>query len=144
MSDMSSLSHEYSSTTDFSHEVNRAVLLLKKLHHGTPPEWLDPSEVSKAGRLIRGLVARLLQRMGESVGKEEIPKESPVIPEDVQMRLEEKQSGNLEYFIEDLLGLRQTLAHGSDLSAKELELLDSICAVADASASATFCKLQAR
>lgn len=144
MSDMSSLSHEYASTTDFSHHVNQAVLLLKKRYHGSEFDRLDAEELANAASLIQRIVVRLLQRLGAHDGDDQTGDGSPVIPEDILIRLEEKQCGNLEYLIDDLTQLRKSLAHGSDLNAVELELLDSICEVADASASATFRKLGRR
>ncbi len=67
-----------------------------------------------------------------------------VLPEDVLVRLEEKQRASLEYFKDDLMKLNESLSSESELSPAEIELLDSICEVADASASATFRKLWRR
>jgi hypothetical protein len=142
MSDMSSLSHNYASTTDFSHHVKQAVLILKKLHFGSGRGVAEENSV-KASALVAGMVRRLLQRMGAEVGKG-TSQEAVVIPEDVLTRMEEKQRGNLEYFKDDLVKLNETLSRGGDLSAAEIDLLDSICDVADASASATFRKLWRR
>ena len=54
MSDMSSLSHEYASTTDFSRQINHAVLLLKKRclrgESAVPPsEELEDAQLRAAG-----------------------------------------------------------------------------------------------
>lgn len=141
MSDMSSLSHEYASTTDFSHHVNQAVLLLKKKFLGST-EGLDAQQFAEALELVAGIVHRLLRRLGADVEGE--PDSSAVIPEDVLIRLEDKQRGSLEYFMDDLTKLYDSLTSGSELSPEEIELLDSICEVADASASATFRKLWRR
>ena len=142
MSDMSSLSHNYASTTDFSHHLNKAVLLLKKKYLGSGKGIAD-SDFAEACALVAGMVRRLLERMGASVGRSD-SLEMVVIPEDVLTRMEEKQRGNLEYFMDDLAKLNETLSRGDDLTAQEIELLDSICEVADASASATFRKLWRR
>ncbi|QDU05722.1 hypothetical protein V6x_54630 [Gimesia chilikensis] len=142
MSDMSSLSHEYASTTDFSHHVNQAVLTLKKQYLGGG-KGVDANDFADASRLVHGMVRRLLQRLGALVE----PSQSQgltSIPEDVLTRLEEKQSGNMEYFLEDLVKLEESLSESSDLCASEINLLDTICEVADASASATFRKLWRR
>ena len=142
MSDMSSLSHNYASTTDFSHHLNQAVLLLKKKCLGSGKGGTD-SKFAEASVLVAGTVRRLLERMGENV-RESDSSEMVVIPEDVLTRIEEKQRGNLEYFMDDLTKLNGSLSRGNDLTAQEIELLDSICEVADASASATFRKLWRR
>jgi hypothetical protein len=143
MSDMSSLSHEYASTTDFSHHVNHAVLLLKKRYLGNAV-GLSEKEVSEAVELVSGIVGHLLQRLGVDVGRRDLNREEYVIPEDVLVRVEERQRGNREYFVDDLKRLDESLSSGSDLSPAEIELLDAICEVADASASATFRKLWRR
>lgn len=146
MSDMSSLSHEYASTTDFSHQVNQAVLLVKKLIHGRKQTEVDTPNLAHAFRLIEGIVVRLLQRLGSDDIQLDDDAEAklPNIPEDVLIRLEEQEQGNLEYFIDDLRSLRDSLVHSVELTAKQVEILDSICEVADASASATFRKLWRR
>ena len=144
MSDMSSLSHEYASTTDFSHHVNQAVLLLKKRYHGSKSDRLDAEELTNAASLIEGIVVRLLRRLGANDDDDQAGDDLPVLPEDILIRLEEKQRGNLEYFIDDLTQLRESLAQGSNLNAVQFEILDSICEVSDASASATFRKLWRR
>ena len=66
------------------------------------------------------------------------------MPEDVVLRIEERQRGNLDYFTQDLAELEQTIASAAPLGTEELTLLDSICEAADASASATFRKLWRR
>lgn len=142
MSDMSSLSHNYASTTDFSHHVNQAVLILKKRHLGSG-KGISEKESAEAWALVASMVRHLLQRMGVDVQKGG-SQVAVMIPEDVLSRLEEKQRGNLEYFVEDLVKLDETLTRGDELNAAEIELLDSICEVADASASATFRKLWRR
>ena len=75
------------------------------------------------------------------------PRRSPIdraIPEDVLARLEEKQRGNMEYFLDDLAKLEESLSKRSELRSSDIELLDTVCEVADASASATFRKLWRR
>lgn len=142
MSDMSSLSHEYASTTDFSHHVNQAALILKKQYLGGG-KGVGSKEFADASRLVHGMVRRLLQRLGVTV-KPSKPLDAVAIPEDVLTRLEERQRGNMEYFLDDLAKLEKSLSDGDELSVADIELLDSVCEVADASASATFRKLWRR
>lgn len=145
MSDMSSLSHEFASTTDFSHHVNQAVLLLKKNFHGSKQAELNAQSLAKAFSLIEGIVVRLLQRLDRQ--SESVSADSgiiPEIPEDILSRLEEKEQGNLSYFIDDLMSLQKALTYKDGLTANQIRMLESICEVADASASATFRKLWRR
>jgi len=142
MSDMSSLSHNYASTTDFSHHVNQAVLTLKKQYLGGG-KGVDAEDFANASRLVHGMVRSLLQRLGVAVQPSQL-EDLVSIPEDVLTRLEEKQRGNMEYFLEDLTKLEGALSQSGDLRASDIELLDTVCEVADASASATFRKLWRR
>jgi len=91
MSDMSSLSHEYASTTDFSHHVNQAVLILKKQHLGGGKS-VDAKDYADAAQLIHGMVRRLLQRLGAAL-EPSLPQDLVAIPEDVLTRLEEINGG---------------------------------------------------
>lgn len=141
MSDMSSLSHEYASTTDFSRQINHAVLLLKKRYLRAQSAGPGAEELENARRLAQQAVCALLHRLG---GKPSASIDEESLPEDVVLRIEERQRGNLDYFTQDLAQLDQKFAGGGPLGAEELELLDSICEAADASASATFRKLWRR
>lgn len=141
MSDMSSLSHEYASTTDFSRQINCAVLLLKKRYLQSESEVPQPEELKNARQLAQQTVRALLHRLtGEPIS--DFDEES--LPEDVVLRIEERQRGNLNYFTQDLAELDQRFANDAALTADELALLDGICEDADASASATFRKLWRR
>jgi hypothetical protein len=141
MSDMSSLSHEYASTTDFSRQINHAVLLLKKRSLRGDLAGPGSEELENARRLAQQTVRILLHRLG---GAPIAAVDEESLPEDVLLRLEERQRGNLDYFTQDLAELDQKLADDAPLGTGELELLDSICEAADASASATFRKLWRR
>lgn len=141
MSDMSSLSHEYASTTDFSRQINRAVLLLKKRYLQGEPEVPRLDDLKNARHLAQQTVRALLHRLA-SEPISDLDEES--LPEDVVLRIEERQRGNLNYFTQDLAELDQRFANDEALSADDLELLDAICEDADASASATFRKLWRR
>lgn len=141
MSDMSSLSHEYAWTTDFSRQINRAVLLLKKRYlrgesKGSRPEEWDRARFL-AQQTVRALVHRLRSEPATGADDENLP-------EDVVLRIKERERGNLDYFTQDLAELNQRFAADGPLGAEELTLLDSICEAADASASATFRKLWRR
>ncbi len=141
MSDMSSLSHEYASTTSFSRQINHAVLLLKKSYLRAESAGPGSEELEKARRLGQQTVRTLMHRLG---GEPIAGVDEESLPEDVLLRIEERQRANLDYFIQDLAELDQKFAGGVPLAAEELELLDSICEAADASASATFRKLWRR
>lgn len=136
MSDMSSLSHEYASSADFSRSLNAAVLLLKKRfsHSST-----DDSEIQEAVKRLRETLAALISRLKNKSGGDEVP-----IPEDVFERIVDEHRGSIPHFEEDLARVLEALSGQSTLGHEELEFLDGLCVAADASASATFRKLWRR
>ena len=142
MSDMSSLSHEYASSADFSRDINDAVLTLKKRFVRGEDHAVEPASRDAAKRL-RDTLIHLLHRLGESsavpVASAEVS-----IPEDVQSRIEQLHQGDLVYFLADLKRLVDALSGNASLDQNDLALLDSIGEAADASASATFRKLWRR
>ena len=142
MSDMSSLSHEYASVTDFARQINDALLLVKKQVLGGSIAFDDGAEkLRDAKELLHQTVRTLLQRFKRERGGSAsvVP-----VPEDVLVRIESRNAGNLDYFRQDLAELEQILRDDGTLSEANIELLDSICEAADASASATFRKLWRR
>jgi hypothetical protein len=140
MSELSSLSHEYASTADFSRAINDDVLFLKKRFlHGAV--GVDEGQIAKASERLGQVLAGLLHRLGEH---EIIATSNVIIPEDVVVRLESEHCGDRAFFISDLTRLVRELCAHAPLQQGELQLLDSICEAADASASATFRKLWRR
>lgn len=143
MSDMSSLSHEYASSADFSREINDAVLLLKRQFVGGSPPKMEPADSNETILRLRDVLANLLERLGGSVDLSAAHAEV-AIPEDVLARINEEHRGDLAYFLDDLKHLIDALSSAGRLGRKEVDVLDSICEAADASASATFRKLWRR
>lgn len=142
MSDMSSLSHEHASSADFSRQINDAVLLLKRRHLGTGAMSIKEQQLSEASSFLRRTVQTLLDRLAGGVGQRAASGEP--IPEDVLARIEAQHRGESEYFRQDLSRVEGALSSRAGLNREDLDLLDSICEAADASASATFRKLWRR
>jgi hypothetical protein len=142
MSDMSSLSHEYASSADFSRDINDAVRTLKKRFVGRRDQALEV-KASDAARRLRDTIIQLLHRLGPS-GAAAVASAEVSIPEDVLSRIEQIHRGDLVYFLGDLNRLVNALSNHGSLDQNDLALLDSIGEAADASASATFRKLWRR
>ncbi|MGH7576991.1 MAG: hypothetical protein ACREM1_17920 [Longimicrobiales bacterium] len=138
---MSSLSHEYASTSDFSWQINHAVLLLEKRYSRGESEGPSSEELAVARRLAQQTVRALRHRLG---GQPIVNVDEESLPDDVVSRIEERQRGSLDSFTRDLAELDRRIASNVPLQRKDLALLDSICEAADASASATFRKLWRR
>lgn len=141
MSEMSSLSHEYASTSDFSRALNDAVLVLKRARIRPPSAEARP-QVEDAVRRLRNILTHLLVRFGESEVQESAL--DFIIPEDVVSRIECDHSGAKTYFVADMKRLANSLTPNTGVEDSDLRLLDSICTAADASAAATFRKLWRR
>jgi hypothetical protein len=142
MSDMSSLSHEHASSADFSRQINDAVLLLKRRYLGTGAPNIEEQKLREATDFLRRTLQTLLGRLASDVSRRS-PDGEP-IPEDVLSRIESQHRGVAEYFHQDLTRVEGALTSRASLDRGDLELLDSICKAADASASATFRKLWRR
>ena len=142
MSDMSSLSHEYASSADFSRALNDAVLLLKKRFAHAERD-AETDELRSAIHRLREILSNLLRRLADS-GETGGEQGDVAIPEDVLARIVEEYRGELAYFREDIGRLVAALTENSRLERKDFDVLDAICEAADASASATFRKLWRR
>jgi hypothetical protein len=139
MSDMSSLSHEYVSSSEFSRTLNAAVLLVKKHFARGQPAGGDRDLQAALSRL-RGTLSALIARLGESVCEQT----DVTIPEDIFERIVEEHRGSLPHFQQDLRHVLEVLDGAGSIQPNELEFLDALCGAADASASATFRKLWRR
>ena len=139
MSEMSSLSHEYVSSSEFSRSLNAAVLLVKR-HFARGQPRTEDAGLQGALERLRGTLSALLQRLDESADRQA----DVSIPEDVFERVAEGHRGSLPHFQEDLRHVLAVLERGEAIQLSELEFLDALCGAADASASATFRKLWRR
>jgi hypothetical protein len=139
MSEMSSLSHEYVSSSEFSRSLNAAVLLVKKHFTRGQPRTED-AELRGALERLRGTLSALIQRLDESAEGQA----DASIPEDVFERIVEDHRGSVPHFEQDLRHVLEVLERGEAIQRSELEFLDALCGAADASASATFRKLWRR
>jgi hypothetical protein len=140
---MSSLSHEYASASDFSRDINDAVLALKRQYVRSAAR-APHKDVEQAAQRVKDILTQLLTRLGEAVPGAEVQVAETLIPEDVVARIESDRRADRTYFLADMKRLADTLSATSSLDENDLRLLDSICTAADASASATFRKLWRR
>jgi hypothetical protein len=139
MSDMTSLSNDYSSSADFAKELNRAVLLIKKKHFG--PSSVTPEDEAEARRVVCQLLEAILAQLAGETAAAEL---SVLIPVDVLERLQENHHGKMDWYREDLRLVQKTLQDTAPLEEKHFSLLDEICDAADAIASASFRRLWRR
>lgn len=144
MSDMTSLSSNYSETATFAKDFNGAVLVLKKQHlarEAMPAPKAD-EEAQARIRLAAYLQGILAQLDPDGAVVATAPREW--IPEAIIVRLAEKNQSKMTWLIRDLREVRRKLESGASLSDQDFAALDEVCDAADATASASFRRLWRR
>jgi len=144
MSDITSLSHEYSASADFAQKANDALLLLKKetlAEKGL--EMPSTSSLKEARQILMDIAKSILNRLGEG-GVSSYSTSLYPIPEDIFTRIESQHRGRIPYFLDDFKRIFKRLSKNVTLEEQDLVVLDAICQAADASASASFRRLRRR
>jgi hypothetical protein len=141
MSDMTSLSNEYNANADFAKQFNTAVLELKRDQFQVASVGEERPRLQEHRELIANMLKRLAQQFGDA---ETVIAGGGTIPADVAERLHSNHKSEMEWFLQDLNAATQALIDGGSLDERQWEVLDEICDVADAAASATFRRLWRR
>lgn len=141
MSDMTSLSNEYSANADFAKQFNTAVLELKRHQFQVARVGEEPPRLQDHREVLANLLKRLSQLFRNA--ETEIAG-GDTIPADVAERLHADHKSEMEWFRQDLNAATQAIMDGGSLDKRNWEVLDEICDVADAAASATFRRLWRR
>jgi hypothetical protein len=144
MSDMTSLSSNYTTTAEFAKDFNGAVLVLKRRHLAQqsprPPAADEEAQVrNRLAEYVQGIVAQLATEAAEDVAA---PAER--IPDAITVRLAEKNQSKMAWLVRDLRDARRKLESGGSLSDEDFAVLDEVCDAADATASASFRRLWRR
>jgi hypothetical protein len=148
MSDMTALSHQYSTNATFAEQVNSWVLAVKKASLGVPaeaqPTGRDLSEAQT--RLIEVLDATIGRLEAASGGQPLAPETETetLYPEEVYERVQTKHQSDLAWFLQDLRETRSALEKSGTLDSKLLTVLDEFSDAADGLASESFRRLWRR
>jgi len=129
MSDLSALSNDYEATSQFAETVNTAVLSLKKSLRGS-------SEQNQTETLATIVAAVRAQLTSSTLSR--------AIPSEVVERLSAEHKSDFNYLVEDLDTAETALSGKAPIDDRVIEVLDTICDAADASASAMFRRLRRR
>jgi len=129
MSDLSALSNDYEATSQFAETVNTAVLSLKKSLRGS-------SEQNQTETLATIVAAVRAQLTSSTLSR--------AIPSEVVERLSIEHKSDFNYLVEDLDTAETALRGKAPIDDRVIEVLDTICDAADASASAMFRRLRRR
>lgn len=140
MTDVSALSHEYKTASEFSDAFNRALIALKKAELHVEHPAFAPERLADA----RHTLAQILDALAAKLDHGEITDDAwgRRIPGALVQRLHRERRGDLPYVIEDLQRIARVLRDASSpLSPQDLMLLDRLSAQADAETSTLFRRL---
>ncbi len=142
MSDITSLSSNYSATATFAKEFNAAVLILKRRHLAhdalpVPPAEEEAEARRQLSKYLQGVVGQLTPE-----AMAEVPVDR--IPDAVISRLVEKHQNKMAWLVADIGQVRRTIDEGRPLVEHDFAALDEVCDAADATASASFRRLWRR
>jgi hypothetical protein len=129
MSDLSALSNDYEATSQFAETVNTAVLSLKKSLRGSP----EQNQTEALAAIVAAVRAQLT-----------FSALSRAVPSEVVERLSTEHKSDFNYLVEDLHTAEAALCGKAPIDQRVIEVLDTICDAADASASAMFRRLRRR
>ena len=129
MSDLSALSNDYEATSRFAETVNTAVLSLKKSLRGVPEQNQTEALAAIVAAVRAQLTSSALSR---------------AVPSEVVERLSTEHKSDFNYLVEDLNTAEAALRGQAPIDQRVIEVLDTICDAADASASAMFRRLRRR
>ncbi len=129
MSDLSALSNDYEATSRFAETVNTAVLSLKKSLRGAPEQNQTEALAAIVAAVRAQLTSSALSR---------------AVPSEVVERLSTEHKSDFNYLVEDLNTAEAALRGQAPIDQRVIEVLDTICDAADASASAMFRRLRRR
>ena len=148
MSDMTSLSHQYTTNATFAEQINAWVLAVKKASLGVAQGALPTSEELEAARIGLGqlLNVAIVRLTAAAAGQEwaEEDEAEIVCPDEVLERVQDKHKADLAWFLQDLQDAAAALSKGVVLDARLLKVLDEFSDAADGLASESFRRLWRR
>lgn len=143
MSNLSTLSHEYSTNAQFADEINTLTLKLKK--HSLKTAGLNTirsdeiQEVQKKlVELLEGILAAL---KSETLQPDVVKKRIGLVPTEVIERVQYQYRNTMDYYTEDIKEIINKLKSNSKINSKEFKLLDNLCDAADSITSTSFRRL---
>jgi hypothetical protein len=148
MSDMTSLSHQYTTNATFAEQINAWVLAIKKTSLGVAQHALPSSEdLDEARARLGELLVAGIARLNAGAAGQGLAEEGDaelVCPEEVLERIQDKHKADAAWFAQDLQETATALAKGPVLEAKLLDVLDEFSDAADGLASESFRRLWRR
>lgn len=142
MSDVSVLSHEYSTASELSQALNSALITLKKVYLDLPGrDAIGPDQIRESRQRLADVLAAVVMLLapdGHRLDREAANR----IPGAIIARLQDEHRGDLRYYVEDLQRLNAVLTDQSQtLTARNIVPLDRLATTVDAETGDVFRRL---
>ena len=142
MSQAGIIAQEYQDAADLFRALNHSVVVLKK-HHFTlaGAKQISQGELEKARRLIGAVLQELVLGLSGGPSAPVSSKEAPRVPPFFVERMLQHHKGDLDWYLEDLARLIETLNKGLPLPEQMIRNLDELCGELDAETASIHRKL---
>ena len=143
MSDISVLSHEYRTTSEFAQKLSQALILLKKYYLSLPgSEKITQEQLEKNCESVSEILSTLIAQMSPPMQRKVSAEDKVIVPGALVAKLRQERKGDLAYFLEDLENIALRLKDPTvSLTEGDLRILDSIASAADEQTSRVFRRL---
>jgi hypothetical protein len=133
MSELSEKNREYLDLAGIARLVTDALLIYKRVTRRLPgSDSVGEAEFVEAEQQLTEFVDLLIAGLGE------ITPDLPSAIADLAERIRDQQGAELQYFQQDLVKIRDSLANGRALSDGEIHILEGISAHTDQEAARAF------
>lgn len=137
MSETGIISQEYQNSADLFRDINQSVIALKKRHFNLAGATrITGEEMSGAKRMLVAVLRRLIERLEPQSSARDADDGSVQIPPFFLKRLQERHSGEIQWYVEDLREVAQAIEEERPLTDDLIARLDELCGQLDAETTA--------
>jgi rubrerythrin len=137
MSETGIISQEYENTAELFRAINQSVIVLKKKHFNlTGAAQVTSGDLSEARKLLTDLLRQLIEKLEHEPSVLMTEDTSLQVPPFFIKRLQERHSGEMQWYLKDLRELLQALEEGRPLTGNLITYLDELCGQLDAETTA--------
>lgn len=137
MSETGIISQEYQNTAELFRTINQSVIVLKKKHFNlNGAAQLSTKDISEARRLLSDLLRQLIEKLSDDSSTLLTDDDSLQVPLFFIKRLQERHSGEIQWYLQDLQKLLKALEEGQPLTEELIAYLDELCGQLDAETTA--------
>jgi len=142
MSDIGTISQDYQTTADLFRAINQSVILVKKqFYHLSSATQISDAEMRQARRTLSDIVNTLVAGLEAPEKLDDEDEETPGVLAFLLSRIQEQHQGDLQWYLDDLQRLRETLDYEKPITEEQIRLLDELCEELDAETAALHRKL---